>query len=299
MSSVQIQRLQWLIEVISDFGPITLKEIQDKWDYCSLNYDNKPYPRRTFYDHLGAIYDSYGISIKCNNDYEYYIDKGESTPTTDWMVDSFSINNTLQEAKALKNRIVLEDVPSGRKWLTLILRAMMNNNCLEVTHQSFKKDNATTRIMQPYFIQSHNRRWYLYAFDEKDKKMYTLALDRMSNVEMLSKTFKLPKDYEPKAHLAKGYGASIYEEVKQERIQVKTTAYAANFMRTLPLHDSQREIEKNDEYSIFEFYLPPVNEFLYDILHRGESVEILSPASLRKKLAGKVSELANVYAKKK
>ena len=298
MSSVQIKRLQWLIQTISDYEPITLKEIKDKWDVCSLNYDDKPYARRTFYDHIDAIHEAYGISIRCNNYDEYYIDKEESNPTTDWIVDSFSINNTLNEAKALKNRIMLEDVPSGRTWLTLILRAMMNNNCLEITHQSFKKDSPTTRTMQPYFMQSHNCRWYLYAVDEKSGKMLTLALDRMSNVEMLSKTFKLPRNYKPEEYLAKGYGASIYEEVKPETIQVKTTAYAANFMRTLPLHESQREIEQNDIYSIFEFFLPPVNEFYYDILHRGESVEILSPEPVRKKFAEIVGNLAKLYKKK-
>jgi predicted DNA-binding transcriptional regulator YafY len=194
---------------------------------------------------------------------------------------------------------MLEDVPSGRTWLTLILRAMKNNNCLEITHQSFKKKSATTRIMQPYFMQSHNRRWYLYAKDEESGKMLTLALDRMSNVEMLGTTFKLPKNYNPEDYLAKGYGASIYEEIKPETIRVKTTAYAANFMRTLPLHESQREVEQNDEYSIFEFYLPPVNEFYYDILHRGESVEILSPAPVRKKFMTIVNNLTKVYSKKK
>lgn len=299
MSSIQIQRLQWLIQTISDFEPITLKEIQDKWDDCSLNYDDKPYARRTFIDHIDAINEAYGISIRCNNYHEYYIDKEESNPTTDWIVDSFSINNTLNEAKALKDRIMLEDVPSGRTWLTLILRAMKNNNCLEITHQSFKKKSATTRIMQPYFMQSHNRRWYLYAKDEESGKMLTLALDRMSNVEMLGTTFKLPKNYNPEDYLAKGYGASIYEEIKPETIRVKTTAYAANFMRTLPLHESQREVEQNDENSIFEFYLPPVNEFYYDILHRGESVEILSPAPVRKKFMTIVNNLTKVYSKKK
>ena len=75
MSSVQIQRLQWLMEVISDYEPITFKEIQGKWDKCSLNCDCKPYAERTFRDHLKDIYDSFGISIKCNNYNEYYIDR--------------------------------------------------------------------------------------------------------------------------------------------------------------------------------------------------------------------------------
>lgn len=295
MSSVQIQRLQWLIEVISHYEPITLKEIQKKWETCSLNYDDKPYPRRTFVDHVEAIYNAFGINICCNTYNEYYIDKDESNPTSGWIVDSFSINNMLNEAKTMKNRIILEEVPSGRTWLTLILRAMKNNNCLEITHRSFKKDSATTRIMQPYFIQAHNRRWYLYAVNEENGKMLTLALDRMSKVEMLSKTFKLPKNYNPEDYLSKGYGVSIYEEVSPELIKVKTTSYAANFLRSLPMHESQREIEQNEEYSIFEFYLPPVYEFYYDILHRGESVEILSPEIVRRKFSEIVFNVSKLY----
>ncbi len=100
MSSVQIQRLQWLMEVISDYEPITFKEIQGKWDKCSLNCDCKPYAERTFRDHLKDIYDSFGISIKCNNYNEYYIDREESHSTTGWPRRSSS--NAKSRAKNLK-----------------------------------------------------------------------------------------------------------------------------------------------------------------------------------------------------
>lgn len=297
MSCRCFQRLQWLIEIISDFQPITLKEIQSKWDTASLNYDAKPYARRTFIDHVNEIEQTLGICIKCNNHHEYYIDRKESSLTTDWIIDSFSINNTLNNAKEIEKRIILEDVPSGRVWLIRIMQAMKNNYCLKITHQSFKKDYATTRTMRPYFIQSHHRRWYLYAVNKEDGKMLTLAFDRITDITILNQTFKFPKNYDPENYLAKGYGASIYEEIKPERIHVKATAYEANFMRTLPMHESQKEIETTNEYSIFEFYVPPVNEFIYDILHRGESVEIVSPPHVRKKLTEIVNNLAKLYKK--
>lgn len=295
MSSVHVQRLQWLLETIDTNEPITLKEISDKWEISPLNEIGEKYARRTFHDHIKAISDAFDITIKCNNYHQYYIDREESNPTADWLMDSFSISTMTNEAKNLKSLIVWEDVPSGRKWLATIMRAMKQKQCLRITHQSFKKTVPTTRDMEPYFIQMHNRRWYVYALNKETQKIFTLSLDRIIDIEMLEEKFKLPKNYNPKKYLAKGYGVSIYEDIAPETIQIKATNYSAKYLRSLPLHESQKEIETNDEYSIFQLKVPAVDEFFLDVLHQGDTIEIISPQHIRTQFAEIVMKLAKRY----
>ncbi len=294
MSARQQQKLLWLLETIDNNGPITLKEIKDKWEYSEL-FDGKSLATRTFHDNLDDIFDLYGVCIKCNGFNEYYIDDEESNRTSRWIIDSLAISTAINQAKELKDRIMLEDVPSGRKWLTLLLKALKSGCRAEITHKSFRKDEPTTRIMEPYFLQVHFKRWYLYARNCADGKILTLSLDRICDINLLGETFRYPAGFSPDDFLSMGYGASIYDDIKPETIRVKATAYASNFLRSLPLHSSQVEVESNNEYSVFEYCLPPVNEFFYDILHRGESVEIIYPESVRKKFVEIVGKLADRY----
>lgn len=172
MSARQQQKLLWLLETIDNNGPITLKEIKDKWEYSEL-FDGKSLATRTFHDNLDDIFDLYGVCIKCNGFNEYYIDDEESNRTSRWIIDSLAISTAINQAKELKDRIMLEDVPSGRKWLTLLLKALKSGCRAEITHKSFRKDEPTTRIMEPYFLQVHFKRWYLYARNCADGKILT------------------------------------------------------------------------------------------------------------------------------
>ena len=51
-------------------------------------------------------------------------------------------------------------------------------------------------------------------------------------------------------------------------------------MRDLPLHHSQREIDKTEDYTDYELYLKLTDDFKTKLLSRGSWLEVLSPKSL-------------------
>ena len=61
------------------------------------------------------------------------------------------------------------------------------------------------------------------------------------------------------------------------------------------MHESQEEIERNEEYSIFTFNLRPEFDFQQEILWNGEDMEVLEPEWLRKEIAGKIKRMLNKY----
>lgn len=293
MHSIHNKCLLWLITTL-DTCPLTFPEISRKWGNCYLNDKGTEMPRRTFYDHIEDIEELYNIKI-VNVHGKYQIDKDSSTPALSWLMEGFYVTNTIENSKALQDRIVIEDVPSEKVWLSVVLEAMKNGNKIKVTHRSFKSPKATVRIMDPYFVKIHKRRWYLFAKDNNTDKILTHALDRIENIEICSDTFDYPKSFDPTTHLLKGYGASIYDDIIPEFIEVKVDAYNAKFFRTLPMHSTQEEKEQNDEYSIFQFFVAPVKEFLYDILRQGKGVEIISPEHVRKEFLEIVDEIRKPY----
>ena len=65
------------------------------------------------------------------------------------------------------------------------------------------------------------------------------------------------------------------------------------------LHESQEEIVKNEEYSIFKYYIRPTFDFIQEILWNGEDMEVLEPLWLRKEIAGKIERMWNKYKEDK
>ena len=72
----------------------------------------------------------------------------------------------------------------------------------------------------------------------------------------------------------------------------------ANYLRTLPLHASQQEIERNDDYSIFRFYMVPSYEFLQELRKYGSDVQVISPESVRSEFAADAESLQSIYTGK-
>ena len=62
------------------------------------------------------------------------------------------------------------------------------------------------------------------------------------------------------------------------------------------MHESQEEIERNGEYSIFTFFLRPSFDFQQELLWNGEDMEVLEPLWLRKEIAGKIMRMWNKYS---
>ena len=107
----------------------------------------------------------------------------------------------------------------------------------------------------------------------------------------------MPKSFNADAFFSTRYGVLQYEGEKTERIKIRTSAHQANYFRTLPLHSSQKEIEKTDTYSIFTYHLTPNWDFVHDLLYYGDAVEVLEPESLRSAIADIIENTDKQYSK--
>ena len=291
----------WLLETLQSHGRMTLKDIKEAWLCSSVNDEGKDLPNRTFANHVAAIADIFGIDIVCDRrDNAYYIENDEELGGRGiqaWMLNALSLNALLNESAGLRNQIFFENVPSGQVHLATIIQAIRDKRMLEIMYQSFAQDEPFEAVLEPYFLQQYKRRWYLFARDNQHKYEgpHVFALDRMTAATISKKPFKLPKSFDPQAFISPRYGISRGKDENPEHIKLKATPGQANYLRTLPLHDSQQEVERTKEYSIFTYYLVPNYEFTHDILSFGESVEVLEPAGVRDEIIEEINKLKLAY----
>ena len=299
MSKELIHKYIWLIDYVQKAGREgrTFVEISRSWE--AIN--GTPYPKRSFHHHINDIEDFFGIKIVCDKSYNtYYIDKRDyikdSSAFKSWLLDSLSLSCALEVKEPLKKRILLEDVPSGQENLTDILEGMSEGKKIMFTYKAFWMDgDSESRLydVEPYALKVFKRRWYLLG-KYGDDKFKTYALDRMSDVDLCEEDFVLPDDFDAKEFFDSCFGIICGGNEEPELIYLKVDNYQANYLRTLPLHHSQKEIERTDTHSVFSYYLRPTFDFMQEILQHGETVEVLKPESLRNEIA----RIARVMAEK-
>ena len=107
--------------------------------------------------------------------------------------------------------------------------------------------------------------------------------------------FTLLKDFDAKSYFSSFFGIVLDKDIKEERIVLRADRYHQHYLRTLPLHPSQREIYTSDEYADFELHLRPTYDFCMELLKVGAMIEVLEPQSLRHQLHGCIKDMWKIY----
>ena len=111
----------------------------------------------------------------------------------------------------------------------------------------------------------------------------------------MDETFELPKDWSADEYFNCCFGIIADQRLEPQTVKLKVSAGQANYIRDLMIHESQEEIQQNEEYSIFKYYLRPSYDFIQELLWNGETMEVLEPLSLRKEIAGIISRMNEKY----
>ncbi|MDR3246246.1 MAG: WYL domain-containing protein [Prevotellaceae bacterium] len=292
----------WLVNTVDRAREITLEEIRDEWLRNDLS-EGVEIAVRTFHNHRKAILDTFGIEIACRrNGNVYYIENAgefKSGNIRTWLINTFAVNNLINESHEIKNRILFEEIPSGQKHLTPIIEAMRDNLCLKITYQSFRRDEPSTFEVEPYCVKIFKQRWYMLARSPYYDRLMIYSLDRIKDIEKAGKKFKFPKKFDPEKHFDDNYGIIIEEDINPCIIEIKANSDKRKYLETLPLHTSQTEKERTDEYSVFQYYVRPTYDFAQEILSHGSEIEVLSPPDFRNEIAETVRRMSLLYPEKK
>ncbi len=298
MAKNYFNRYVWLIDTINRHGHISREEISRLWERSTLNETGEELYERTFHNHREAILDTFGIEIKCDRSLGYYIansDDLEGDGIRQWLLESLSMNNLLNESSDMRDRILFEKIPSSRKWLPVIVNAMRDKKAIELTYKGFSKEEPSTFIVHPYCLKLFKQRWYMLGKSEDYTAPWIYALDeRMINVIPLKKALKRPARFNAEEYFSNYFGV-IVDDRKPSLIDVKVVANQVKYFETLPLHKSQKLVESNPDYSIFRYYLVPTYDFTQEILSHGSAVEVISPEEFRDEIKREVEKMRENY----
>lgn len=299
-----IRRYVWLVDTIRRAGNITLEEINRKWmEERTLRLESeKDFPERTFHRHRRAITDIFGIEILCNryNGNTYYIGNEEAlnTPSfTSWLFNALAIDNQIIDNKEISRRILFEETPGGMEYMPVVIQALSEKRKLLVTYNSISHGNYTDKKIEPYFIKERLRRWYIVGRAEGHDDVEVFAFDRIERLSLLDEKFEFDADIDPKTYFDEVVGILLDDEYDCERVVVRLYGKQGEYVNLLPLHKSQKVVDRGKNYIDFEYMLRPEWEFIHEVLRLGYEAEVLSPAWVREELKWQAQEIVNRYNK--
>lgn len=206
-------------------------------------------------------------------------------------INSFSalkLTNSLESIVYLEKR-----KPKRAEFLPDIVQAIQRKKKIEFHYQKFGEEKETLRKVSPIAIREHNNRWYLIADDKGTVKNF--GLERMNKVKILSDKIddNIEFNYDDKYRFA--FGIIVPTDEKPEKIVLSVTKKQAEYLQSLPLHESQEVIEtKNNEVLIgLELFL--TDDFISEILAMSRTVTIIEPKKLKDKVKSILKETLGKY----
>ena len=301
MAKNTINKYVWLVETIYKAKKISFEEINRRWMDNDMSED-KPLSIRTFHKWRIAIEEMFGLIIENENNgqYRYYIENADELRNgsmRSWLFNTLTVSNLMMDSVSIKDKVLFEVIPDGEQYLPDILEALKKNLVLGMTYQSYTRDEAKTFEVEPYCLKAFKQRWYLVARSPYYDKVMIYALDRVHWLEVKDKSFKYPKNFIPEKFFDDSFGIIADQRIDVETVKIKVSASQANYLRSLTLHQTQKEIERTDEYSIFTVRLRPTFDFRQEILSQGCDIEVLEPKWFRDEMAEIAKNMWNKYKK--
>lgn len=293
-------RYIWLVDTIKRYGKITREELNVRWQKTPFS-NGESLPRRTFYNYRQAIEELFQINIECNpSTFEYYIDEGDihNESVTNWLLNSAAMSNVLSDSREVSNRIFLEEVPSAREFLSVIIDGLKENRLIKFTYQPYTRVNSTPDIViEPYFLKIFKQRWYVTGRNVKEDVIKTYALDRMREVTIEPTQFEMPENFDAATFFRDSFGI-VFTQGEVKRVAIKANVRQAKYFRALPLHHSQQEMI-HDDHSIFYYRLRITPDFVEELLSHGPHITVIEPPELRAMMISSLQETIANYEKNK
>ena len=295
----KLKKCLYLIDLLSRKGAMSLKEINEHYQYSTL-YDGEIIPR-TFARYKDYIAETFPCYIEYNsatNEYSLkrYHQYGQDDSLYNYLLSAYHIEGMSELAVKHRNKVKLYEAPTGVENVQIILEAIDKNKGIECDYYSFNHKTVKHQKLIPYFLRTWEQRWYLAAEpDNRHHGISIFALERMENIKLTDGKMTPSNKVTAEEYFDGCFGINHSDNQKPELIKIKVYGTQVEYLRALPIHESQKEIEVTSEWSIFEYRLVPCYNFYQQLLWHREKLEVLEPQHVRDEIKMAIQKMLERY----
>ena len=291
-------RCLWIVDTLNNYGKCTLKELNDRWVASDIKYEGEEILPRTFFRDRVFIGDTFKLDIDYDKRLRKYelVDANEikGTPLVKYLLGNFHMGHLSSITMKHKDKVMVSEANTGVELLSIVIDAIDRKRTLCFKYTSYyRKDKEYSYEVIPCFIRLFEHRWYLICEYLDRTQTRVLALERMRDIEVGKKEMIPSPEINPKNFYKECFGI-IRDDKQPVCVRIKVYDEQVDYVRSLPIHTSQKEIESGVGYTIFEYRLRPSFDFVQYLLWN-KKVEVLTPLSLREEMKKELEEMLGRY----
>lgn len=227
----------------------------------------------------------------------YHFPSSEEFPpdNIELFLETFDVLNTLDADSGLQNILLSgRHYNRGTEHLHFLVRAIKRCKPVTFSYLKFGETEPTERYVYPYFLKEATDRWYLLALQKGEKNLKAFGLDRIYRLSMASGTFKRAYTFDVAAEYKDVFGIFNLQGCPVEDIQLAFDYRDGEYVKSLPIHHSQKVVEENrgENRMVISLRLKITDDFRLALLSRGTSLKVLAPDHLREEIHEICSKMA-------
>lgn len=229
---------------------------------CQLEENGaRPLTRRQFAKVVEMLRKYFRVTIESTRvgglEFSYRVPNADNPRlrTASMLVENLMENTFLEEFRSLGKRVQPVEIPRGHEFLRSIGKAMKKNLLMRCRYQKFTDEEPYDCILAPYVLKAYEGRWYLFAMKwgsmeevgehpmgTRGLGLQAFALDRMLSALPTEVMFKLYDGFSAAKYFKPFFGVFCNADQKPVMITVTASEDDAHYIRTLPLHHTQKEV---------------------------------------------------------
>lgn len=183
----------------------------------------------------------------------------------------------------------------GIEFFSQLYHAVQNKLTLEITYKDFKTEAPYSFQFHPHYLKEYNNRWFLFGLHQTTGKPdWNVAIDRIitvvnSDIKFIASTIDW-QDY-----FSDMIGVSKSENSTIEEVILHFNSLTGKYMENKSLHETQKH--KWLDENIFEVKIKVLLNYELErlILSYGDSVKVISPSTLSKKIQERLAYAMKQY----
>jgi predicted DNA-binding transcriptional regulator YafY len=184
---------------------------------------------------------------------------------------------------------------TGKEYIGVLYDAIASKQVLNIQYHPFKRDESIPMILHPYFLKQYNNRWFLFGKNGDAKTITTIALDRIESIRPVSEVYLPNTEINFEEFFEDIVGVSVPSDGKLEKVVLKIDSESWPYIKTKPIHGSQKIKEQTSEYTIIELQVIPNFELEALVFSHAEKIEVIGPEILRQRIMDRIIDLREKY----
>lgn len=195
----------------------------------------------------------------------------------------------------------------GRNLIGSLFTAISNKQVLALKYHTFKNPQVREVVVYPYLLKEYNNRWFLIVGVE-DGTILNFALDRIDDFKPMPHIDYIEPDEDLESRFDDIVGVTLFKDKPTEDILLWVNEEGYQYVKTKPLHGSQRDVKGEEDKAVRERY-PALQggrffrlqcilnyELEQLLMSKMNQLVVLEPATLKDSLINRIKKMDSLYS---